>query len=60
MTKTDFRRWMKAMGFSIAAAAEALGLSDRQIVYYRSGEQEIPKVVDLACRYLTRNMEESK
>lgn len=40
------------MDLSIAGAAEALGLSPRQVAYYRSGEQGIPKAVELACKYL--------
>ena len=48
----DFKRWMTRMGYSISGAAEALGLSPRQIAYYRSGEQAVPRVVELACRYL--------
>jgi hypothetical protein len=43
---------MKRMGYSIAGAAGALGLSPRQIAYYRSGGQQIPRVVELACSYL--------
>ena len=43
---------MSRMGYTIAGAAEALGLSPRQIAYYRSGEQAVPRVVELTCAYL--------
>jgi hypothetical protein len=45
------------MQYSISDAASALGLSPRQIAYYRSGEQEIPLVVHLACAYLEQRKE---
>jgi hypothetical protein len=54
MTAAGFKRWMLDMGYSIAQAAEALDISERQISYYRSGEQAVPKVVELACRYLAQ------
>jgi hypothetical protein len=31
-------------------AAEALGLSRRQVAYYASGEHEVPRTVLLACK----------
>ena len=52
MSAKDFRRWMKRMDLSIAGAASALGLSPRQVAYYRAGAQDIPRVVELACAYL--------
>jgi hypothetical protein len=39
-----------AIVVSLEAAAEALGLSLRQIAYYASGEHEIPRTVRLACK----------
>lgn len=60
MTATEFRRWMKINGYSIAGAADALGLSARQVAYYRAGEQEIPRVVELACAQLTCIEEKKK
>jgi hypothetical protein len=50
MPAETFRAWRQENHFSLSAAAEALGLSRRQIAYYNSGEQPIPKVVALACR----------
>jgi len=46
----EFIRWRWRYGLSLTAAAEALGLSRRQVAYYASGEQEVPRYVLLACR----------
>jgi hypothetical protein len=46
----EFIRWRWRNGLSLTAAAEALGLSRRQIAYYASGEHEVPRYVQLACR----------
>jgi hypothetical protein len=46
----EFMRWRWRNGLSLTAAAEALGLSRRQIAYYASGEHEVPRYVLLACR----------
>lgn len=45
-----FFAWMHRNGLSIARAAEALGMSERMIAYYRSGRKPIPKHVWLACQ----------
>jgi len=42
------RRWRN--GLSLTKAAEALGLSRRQVAYYASGEHEVPRTVLLACK----------
>jgi transcriptional regulator with XRE-family HTH domain len=46
----DFIRWRWKHGLSLSAAAEALGLSRRQVAYYASGEHEVPRTVLLACK----------
>jgi hypothetical protein len=46
----EFIRWRWRNGLSLSAAAEALGLSRRQIAYYASGEHEVPRTVRLACK----------
>lgn len=48
MDPAAFRAWVENHGFTIDAAAAALGLSRRTIAYYLSGEQPIPKTVMLA------------
>lgn len=47
-----FAAWMKRMGFSAAKAAEALGLTRRTVIYYKTGGKTISKIVMLACRAL--------
>ncbi len=46
----EFIRWRWRNGLSLTAAAEALGLSLRQVAYYAIGEYEVPRYVLLACR----------
>jgi hypothetical protein len=41
--------WMSRNHLNLDSAAQALGLSRRMLAYYRSGEREIPLMVDLAC-----------
>lgn len=48
MPREAFRAWTERHGFTLDAAAEALGLSRRTIAYYLSGEQPVPKTVMLA------------
>jgi hypothetical protein len=45
-----FIRWRWKHGLSLTAAAEALGLSRRQVAYYASGEHVVPRTVLLACK----------
>jgi hypothetical protein len=45
-----FLEWRLRNGLSLTGAAEALGLSRRQIAYYSSGEKTVPKPILLACR----------
>lgn len=56
MTPADFLAWRKRLGFSRAAAASALGLSESRLIDYERGrtrgretEAPIPRVVELAC-----------
>lgn len=46
----EFIRWRWRHGLSLSAAAEALGISRRQVAYYVSGEEEVPRTVLLACK----------
>jgi uncharacterized protein YbdZ (MbtH family) len=46
----EFIRWRWKHALSLSAAAEALGLSRRQIAYYASGKQVVPRTVLLACK----------
>lgn len=49
-TVSEFEAWMARNGLSLATASEALGMTRRMIVHYRTGSRPIPKVVGLACR----------
>lgn len=44
-----FLDWRMRHGLSLAAAAEALGLSRRMVAYYSSGAKPVPRTVLLAC-----------
>jgi uncharacterized protein len=39
----EFIRWRSKHGLSLREAAEALGLSQRQVAYYASGGHEVPR-----------------
>jgi hypothetical protein len=41
---------MQRNHLSLTAAAQALGLTRRAIVYYHGGHRPIPKLVGLACK----------
>jgi transcriptional regulator with XRE-family HTH domain len=45
----EFIRWRWRHELSLSDAAEALGLSRRQVAYYASGERPVPRTVLLAC-----------
>jgi hypothetical protein len=49
MPAAAFRAWRERHGLSLAAAAEALGLSRRMVAYYDNGTWPVPKTVLLAC-----------
>jgi hypothetical protein len=44
-----FNAWMERNHLSLTAAARALGLTRRAILYYHGGHHPIPRVVGLAC-----------
>ena len=44
-----FEAWLLQHGLSNAKAAEALGMTRRSIISYRTGSRPIPKTVWLAC-----------
>ncbi|HUI62981.1 MAG TPA: DUF2442 domain-containing protein [Steroidobacteraceae bacterium] len=46
----QFIRWRWRHGLSLSAAAEALGISRRQIAYYLSGRERVPRYILLACK----------
>lgn len=46
----DFNAWMKRNALSLAAAAQALHLTRRTIIYYSTGGKPIPAYIGLACK----------
>ena len=45
-----FIRWRWRNKLSLSEAADALGISRRAVAYYASGEQEVPRTIQLACK----------
>lgn len=68
MTPADFKAWRKAMKFTQAQAAEALGLGKSAIEQYDTGKRrstgetiaEVPRPIALACAALAHGLEEWK
>ncbi len=52
MSAGEFRDWRQRHGYTLDAAAEALGISRRMVAYYEGGDRPIPRVVALATRAL--------
>jgi hypothetical protein len=46
----EFLRWRWRYGLSLTDAANALGLSRRQVAYYASSKHPVPRTVLLACK----------
>lgn len=46
---SEFNEWMKRNGLSLSAAANALGITRRTVVYYHGGYKPIPIYIKLAC-----------
>jgi hypothetical protein len=45
----EFNAWMQNNGLSLSAAASALGITRRTVVYYHGGHKPIPIYIKLAC-----------
>ena len=52
MTKQEFKKLRKSIGYSQVKLAQELDLFIRTISRYETGEIEIPKVTELALRYI--------
>ncbi len=46
---SEFNEWMTRNGLSLSAAANALGITRRTVVYYHGGYKPIPIYIKLAC-----------
>lgn len=53
MTPTQLRRFLEEQELTQLALAMALEIDPRTVRRYVSGESEIPRVIELACRGLT-------
>ena len=51
-TAADLAAWRDRAGLKQEAAADALGISARRIRDFEAGRAEIPRAIELACRYL--------
>lgn len=58
MPENDFRKWRKAMGWTIEKAAAALEKHYRTIQRYERGEELPPASIVLACSFLAVQREE--
>jgi hypothetical protein len=45
----EFNAWMDRNGLSLSAAAKALGITRRTVLYYHGGHKPIPIYIKLAC-----------
>ncbi|HEV2098237.1 MAG TPA: helix-turn-helix transcriptional regulator [Stellaceae bacterium] len=52
MSAEEFCEWRERQGYTLDAAAKALGISRRTVAYYEAGDRPIPRVVALATRAL--------
>jgi hypothetical protein len=46
----EFIRWHWRHGHSLSAGADALGISRRQVAYYATGDEPVPRYILLACK----------
>lgn len=51
------RRWRRDFNFTRPAAAGELGVSERMLAYYESGERSVPRAILLAVRALTAGLQ---
>lgn len=52
MTKHEFKKVRRSIGYSQAKLAQEMDLFIRTISRYETGEIQIPKVTELALRYI--------
>ena len=52
MTKQEFRKLRKSIGYTQAKLAQEMDLFIRTISRYETGELAIPRVTELALRYI--------
>ena len=52
MSGTEFRKLRKAMGLSQGELSQRIDVSERGVRRWENGEVPIPKIAELALRYL--------
>lgn len=52
MTPAELQKVIDRAGHTQSSAARELGISRRMLMYYLSGEHEIPRLVELAVKSL--------
>ena len=55
LTTAQFKAWRIRLSLTQRAAAEALGISERAVIYYEKGERPISDTVALLCKCLVRD-----
>lgn len=60
MTKDDFKKWRKAMGWSQIKTAAALEKTHRTILRYEAGQTRVPASVILAAAFLALQREDGR
>jgi transcriptional regulator with XRE-family HTH domain len=60
VTKEEFKRIREAAGHTQASLAEAMGVHLRTVWRWELGETVIPKVVELALRYVAEHAEKAR
>lgn len=58
-SKTKFSSWLARMGWDHSEAADALGMSPRQVRDFAEGRAKVRGVVALACKQLEHDKEKA-
>lgn len=54
----QLRKLIKAAGLTIRGAADELGMNQRQLYRYLAGDAEVPRVVELAIKWVVHSRKE--
>ncbi|WP_374632868.1 helix-turn-helix domain-containing protein [Ferrovibrio sp.] len=49
---TDFASWFERLGVTRGEAADLIGIGRSALYRYLTGEQPVPRTVELACRWV--------
>lgn len=52
MTNADFKAWRAAMGLTQSRAGRLLGVTDRAVRMWESGNRRVPQTVVILCEML--------